>query len=104
MPEVADKPIEGFSIYTFAGPARSAERVLFMNTGFDYHPLEEVLEAYAMGKLSDQESGPLEEHLLICLACQNRLEAVDDFIQVARAATESMPPHPPARARRLACA
>jgi len=75
-----------------------------MNTGFDSHPSEDVLEAYAMGKLSDQDSGPLEEHLLICLACQNRLETLDEFVRVAKAATESMSPPPPTRARRLACA
>jgi len=75
-----------------------------MNFSFDSHPSEDVLETYAMGKLSDQDSNPLEEHLLICLACQNRLEAVDEFIRVAKAATESMPPFPPNRAKHLACA
>jgi len=75
-----------------------------MNTGFDSHASEDVLEAYAMGRLSDQDSTPLEEHLLICLACQNRLEAVDEFVRVTKAAVESVSPIPQTRARHLVCA
>lgn len=75
-----------------------------MTTRFDCHPPEDVLEAYAMGRLCELESAPLEEHILICLLCQDRLEAVDEFIQLARAAEEYVPPRPPSRACHLACA
>lgn len=57
-----------------------------MNTGLDRHYPEEVWENYAMGILSDQESKPLEEHLLICSACQDLLAAADEYIAVAKAA------------------
>ena len=52
---------------------------------------DNLLEAYAMGKLTDQESRPVEEHLLLCPVCQKRLEDLDDFLQVVRAALESFP-------------
>jgi hypothetical protein len=57
-----------------------------MNTGLDRHYREEVWENYAMGILSDQESEPLEEHLLICSACQDLLAAADEYLEVAKAA------------------
>ena len=47
---------------------------------------EELLETYAMGKLSGQESEPVEEHLLLCPICQQRLDGLDDFIHVIKAA------------------
>ena len=55
------------------------------------HPSDNLLEAYAMGKLTDQESEPVEEHFLLCPVCQNRLEDQDDFFRVMRAALESSP-------------
>jgi anti-sigma factor RsiW len=57
---------------------------------------DDDLERYAMGKLSDPESAPLEEHLLLCPKCQKRLEDLDAFIQVAKAALEVLSPTPPA--------
>jgi len=56
-----------------------------MNTASRHVP-EELLEAYAMDSLSEPESAPLEEHLLLCEICQHRLAELDDFIQVAKSA------------------
>ena len=56
-----------------------------MNTAA-YHVSEELLEGYAMGKLSDQVSAPLEEHLLLCQLCCKRLHAMDEFVGVVKAA------------------
>ncbi len=53
------------------------------------HVPDDTLERFAMGTLSDPESVPLEEHLLLCPLCQARLEDLDDFIQVVRAALEA---------------
>lgn len=61
------------------------------------HLPEDVLELYAMGKLSNLDCVPLEEHLLICTPCQTRLMAVDEFVRVIRAATSSLASHQPAR-------
>lgn len=56
-----------------------------MNAVASHFP-DELLERYAMGKLCEEESAPLEEHLFICAACRDRLEALDEFIQVTKAA------------------
>lgn len=56
---------------------------------------DHLLERYAMGQLSDQESEPVEEHLLLCPACQDRLLVLDDFVQVMKAAL-AVPTSPPA--------
>jgi predicted anti-sigma-YlaC factor YlaD len=56
-----------------------------MNTGFDHFP-EETWEAYSMGTLSGKDCQLVEEHLLICPACQDLLAEADETIQVAKAA------------------
>jgi len=68
-----------------------------MNVTFEGHVPEDSLEAYAMGRLSGEECVLIEEHLLICPTCQRDLEAVDDYIQVTRAAIAALAPQPPAR-------
>jgi len=52
------------------------------------HIPEDSLEQYATGALSEPEVGPLEEHLLICAACQDRLQATDDYVVAMRAAAK----------------
>ncbi len=57
-----------------------------MNAGFHCHLYYQLLEDYAMGMLSDQDCAPLEEHLLVCCACQDLLADADEYIQIAKAA------------------
>jgi len=57
-----------------------------MNADFGSHFPEELFETYAMGQLSVQDGAPLEEHLLICPACQTRLSSIDEYIAIMRAA------------------
>jgi anti-sigma factor RsiW len=52
------------------------------------HISEDSLEQYAMGAFPEPEAGPLEEHLLICTACQDRLQATDDYVAAMRAAAK----------------
>ncbi len=76
-----------------------------MNDCMGSHFLEDVLERYAMGRLSIEECVPLEEHLLICPACQTSLVAAEEYIRVARAAIAALAPQPPARIKvQSACA
>jgi len=56
-----------------------------------YHVPDELLEQYAIGKLSDQVNAPLEEHLLLCQFCCSRLEAIDEFVRVVKAALAKPP-------------
>jgi len=58
-----------------------------MNAGFDLHFSAEVWEEFALGRQSEEDCRPLEEHLLICAACQDLLAATDEYIRVAKAAT-----------------
>ncbi len=57
-----------------------------MNSSFDTHFPEQVWEEYAMGRLSEEVYAPMEEHLLICPACQDLLAEVDGYIRVAKTA------------------
>lgn len=50
------------------------------------HVTDGLLERYAMQTLPDSESGPLEEHLLICQLCRDRLQADTDFVTAMRGA------------------
>jgi len=72
-----------------------------MNTGWSDHISADALEAYAMGKLSLNESVPLEEHLLICSQCQTRLEQTDEYIQVIQAAASDLSRRPASNLRRF---
>jgi anti-sigma factor RsiW len=72
-----------------------------MNTGFNNHVSEEVLETYALGKLSDEDCAPLEEHLLLCCICQRRLERTDEYLRVIKAAASSLDHGPAAGIRRF---
>jgi hypothetical protein len=60
-----------------------------MNAGFDRHSPhfpQEVWEAYALGMQSEEDCTPLEEHLLLCRACQDLLANADEYIRVVKAA------------------
>ncbi len=53
------------------------------------HFSEDSIEAYALGRLPEKEAGGLEEHLLICSVCQERLERADNFVQAFRVAVHA---------------
>jgi hypothetical protein len=50
------------------------------------HVSEELLDRYAMGTLAGEALIRVEEHLLSCSFCQNRLLDTDEFIDVFRKA------------------
>jgi hypothetical protein len=58
------------------------------------HVPEEMLEEYSRGKLPDAEAECLEEHLLICPECQDRLAELDDFVGATRQATARLQMEP----------
>src|SRR5215210_124744 len=62
------------------------------NISFNAHPEEEVLERYALGKLDESAAAPIEEHVLVCHECQDRLAAADDYIHTLKAALPALPP------------
>ena len=67
----------------------------------DRHATDDELEDYSRDKLPEAEAEVLEEHLLVCPQCQDRLAAHDAFVKAARraAAHLQMEPEKPAESR-----
>lgn len=68
-----------------------------MATEYDLHPSDQALEQYALGRLPEDELASLEEHLLICPGCQDRLAETDAFIRATRQAAHNFMMLPPSR-------
>ena len=56
-----------------------------MQFGPDRHIEDDDLERYSMGTLLEAENPVLEEHLLVCHSCQDRLYQMDQFLETLRA-------------------
>jgi len=50
------------------------------------HPTDEGLEQFALGRLAEADVAPLEKHLLICSACQDKLLELDEYVEAMRIA------------------
>jgi len=50
------------------------------------HIDEDTLERYAMNRLPEAEAAAVEEHLLVCQDCQDRLAGIDRFLADLRSA------------------
>lgn len=48
------------------------------------HITEDTFELYSTGQLKEREAARVEEHLIVCEACQRRLQAADEFITTLR--------------------
>ena len=57
-----------------------------MNTRSLSHIPEDLLERYAMGRLSRQDCGPVYRHLPRCSSCQVRLTQIEEYVKVMKAA------------------
>jgi len=56
------------------------------------HASDELLEQYAMCKLPEPDTADLEEHLLICSECRDRLEETETFLLAFRQAAQDPVP------------
>ena len=65
-----------------------------MNRTAKNHFPDDVLEKYAMGRLAADAAAPIEEHLLVCSSCRSRLDALEEYIQVLRAALSALASDP----------
>jgi hypothetical protein len=61
-----------------------------MNTGPMSHVPEDLLEEYAMGRLSRSDRARLHRHLRLCSSCQAELQEIDEYVKVIRAATAAL--------------
>jgi len=57
-----------------------------MSEGSNSHPLGEVVEEYARGKLTGVELEQFEEHMLVCVHCQDQVAEADEYIAAMKAA------------------
>ena len=60
--------------------------MLVMSNDIDPHIVAEELEDYAMGRIPEAQAGELEEHLLICATCRQRLQESDSYTSAMRRA------------------
>lgn len=56
-----------------------------MNTGLD-HISEHMLEEWALDRRPGEQYAGLEEHLLVCAICQDRLVKIDEYVAVMKGA------------------
>lgn len=63
--------------------------------GKEDHVSEHALEEYSRGTLSEEETERLEEHLLVCPDCQDRLADTDEFVGAMRDAAARLQMEPP---------
>jgi anti-sigma factor ChrR (cupin superfamily) len=68
-------------LYNSGGSIRKESPMMAGN-----HTDEETLEGYSMGRLSESEAAPVEEHPLICEECMDRLERLDTYHRALQAA------------------
>jgi hypothetical protein len=69
-------------------PVRADEETkMILDNG---HIAQDVLEEYALGHLNEAEEEVVEEHLLLCHECQDRLGDIDDFVRALRVASPAV--------------
>ncbi len=59
-------------------------------SAFTSHPGEEILELYCLNRLEEEEAAGIEEHVLLCESCQQRIADLDGFLKAARQATRDL--------------
>jgi len=60
-------------------------------TGYCSHVEEETLEQYSAGRLAEPDVARVEEHVLLCEACQEKLEEIDSWVRSVRRAAAQFP-------------
>jgi hypothetical protein len=60
----------------------------------DCHMDDEIIEQYSMRTMPEDAIAPFEEHLLICEACQHRLEQADVYVPAMRQAAARLRTEP----------
>jgi hypothetical protein len=74
-------------------------KMLLMSNDINPHIGGEEFEAYSLGHIREEQAGRLEEHLLICDTCRQRLEENDSYTSAMRQAAAQLQ-YSPARPER----
>ena len=77
-------------IRTFPTMGRCVEHNGIKLSG-DLHGTDEKLELYALGRLPESDLPLLEEHLIVCTTCQEKLDGIGDFALGMREAAVAAP-------------
>jgi anti-sigma factor RsiW len=64
---------------------------MLMHIDIDHHIEEATLERYSMGSLADEAAAEVEQHLLLCEACQIRVTEADAYIRAVKGAVPELP-------------
>lgn len=56
------------------------------------HIDDDSLEAYSLGRLTEDDAARVEEHLLICAACCDRLTGWDEYLRAMKTALRTSRP------------
>jgi predicted anti-sigma-YlaC factor YlaD len=62
-----------------------------MHIDADRHIDEEIAERYAMRSLARDEAALVEEHLLVCETCRNRVTEADAYVRAMESAVPRLP-------------
>lgn len=69
---------------------RSGKRFFILETTLGSHVPEDMLMGYSSGHLPDRALAGLEEHILMCEACQLHLQAIDEHMLIAAQAVKEV--------------
>lgn len=64
---------------------------MLMQIEIDRHIEETTLERYSMGSLAEEAAAEVEQHLLLCEACQVRVTEADAYIRAVKQAVPDLP-------------
>jgi hypothetical protein len=67
-----------------------ASMIILMSTTDGAHPTEQDIELYSMGRLPEHAAAHMEEHLLLCGACRERLDEADEFVAAMQGALREL--------------
>ncbi len=68
--------------------------VIIMRTSKQRHLEEDTVERYAMNSLPEDAAGEVEQHLLICEPCRDRVSEADGFARAMKGASQLLPAEP----------
>ncbi len=71
MKEVSEQPMVSSNIVTMPTPRKK-------------HPSDDELEMYVLGRLDEVHTAPVEEHLLVCEPCRERLQEIEEYAVAMR--------------------
>jgi hypothetical protein len=64
-----------------------------VSASFDDHIPDDRLDEFVMEMLTERDGAFWEEHLLICVRCQDRVAEADEYVRVVKSAAATFRTH-----------